>query len=218
MSNPKIAILASGSGTTAEAFILTSVRGDIESQVKLVICSNKSAGIFDLIENLNKRHNLDIKCAYIGKDNYPDPKDEEEAILNMLSNGRFDLIALMGYMKKLGTKLVHEFGWRPEYTSPYQAMMLNTHPGLLPESAGLYGKNVQQHVLDNNLGFSGQTLHVVSENYDEGPIVAMHKVEVTPGDTADSLFAKVQIAEKAYLPKDIDDFIKNRIEYLQGPK
>ncbi len=216
MSHPKIAILASGSGTTAEAFILAGVNGAIGTQVELVICSNRSAGIFQRIENLNKTHGLNIKCIYIGKENHPDQKDEEEALLNMLSNSNVDAIVLMGYMKKIGPKLVETFGWHSGFTNPYQAKMLNTHPGLLPESAGLYGKNVQQHVIENHLPFSGQTLHIVSENYDEGPIIAEHKVAVDQDDDADGLFAKVQKVEKEYLPKDVDNFIRARLQYLKG--
>ncbi|MEK9196029.1 MAG: formyltransferase family protein [Patescibacteria group bacterium] len=218
MSRPKIAILASGSGTTAEAFIVAGAAGKIEAQVGLVICSKKSAGIFDRVERLNSEYGLNIKCVHIGKENYPDSSDEENAILNMLSTEEFDLIALMGYMRKIGPNIVSKYGWRSNYTSPYQAMMLNTHPGLLPESAGMYGRNVQQYTLDSNLSFGGQTLHVVSEGYDEGPIIAEHRVPVAPGDTADTLFAKVQDTEKKYLSEDIDNFIKTRVEYLKGDK
>lgn len=216
MNHPKIAILASGSGTTAEAFILAGVNGSIKTKVELIICSNKSAGIFDRIEKLNSQHNLNITCIYIGKENYPDPKDEEEALLNMLSNSNVDAIVLMGYMKKIRPKVVETFGWRSSFTSPYQAKMLNTHPGLLPETAGLYGRNVQEHVINKRLPFSGQTLHIVSENYDEGPIVAEHKVLVAPDDDADTLFAKVQKIEKEHLPKDVDKFIETRLQYLKG--
>ena len=118
-------------------------------------------------------------------------------------------------MRKIGPNIVSKYGWKSDYTSPYQAMMLNTHPGLPPESAGMYGRNVQQHTLDIGLPFGGQTLHVVSEGYDEGPVIAEHKVTVSPDDTADTLFAKVQDTEKKYLPEDIDNFIKKRIEYLK---
>lgn len=215
MSRPKIAILASGSGTTAEAFIVASSTGKIEAEVGLVICSKKTAGIFDRVEKLNAEYGLNIKCIHIGKENYPNPNDEENALLNMLSTDKFDLIALMGYMRKIGPNIVSKYGWRSDYASPYQAMMLNTHPGLLPESAGMYGRNVQQYTLDVGLPFGGQTLHVVSEEYDEGPVIAEHKVTVEPEETADTLFAKVQDVEKKYLPEDIDNFIKDRRKYLE---
>jgi phosphoribosylglycinamide formyltransferase-1 len=66
------------------------------------------------------------------------------------------------------------------------------------------------------LPYGGQTLHVVAEEYDAGPVIAEHKVPVEPGDTSETLFARVQAIEKQYLPKDIEDFIKARIAYNES--
>jgi phosphoribosylglycinamide formyltransferase 1 len=223
--NPRIAILASGEGTTAEAFIEAGAKGLINAQVSLIICNNQDAGIFNKISDLNKKYGLDIKTLHVSKKNYPAAASEklnpgqqtaaeENAILEALKQGNFDLIVLMGYMKKIGPRLVAEFGWRASYKSPYQAVMLNTHPGLLPATKGLYGIYVQEYVLKNKLPYGGQTLHVVAEDYDEGPVIAEHKVTVHKGDTPESLFDSVKAIEKKFLPKDIDNFIKNRREYL----
>ena len=95
----------------------------------------------------------------------------------------------------------------------FQAMLVNTHPGLLPDTKGFYGENIQKYVLEHHLPYGGQTFHVVSEEYDAGPIIAEHKVPVEPGDTSESLFARVQATEKKYLPHDIEDFIKARLAY-----
>ena len=140
---------------------------------------------------------------------------EQQAILETLQNGNFDLIALMGYMKRIGPQLIKAFGWQDDYTSMFQAQMVNTHPGLLPDTKGYYGANIQKYVLDNHLPYGGQTLHVVSEEYDAGPIIAEHKVPVEPDDTPDSLFARVQAVEKQYLPGDIEDFINARMDYTE---
>jgi phosphoribosylglycinamide formyltransferase-1 len=198
MERPRIAILASGSGTTAEAFIRASVAGKIQPEATLVICNNKNAGIFKRIEALNEQLGLSIRTFYIGKGGYPpEPNEtlapgdqtraEEAAIIKELEAGNFDVVALMGYMKKIGPKLIEQFGWQPEYKSPYQARMLNTHPGLLPETKGSYGVHIQEYVLQNHLSEAGQTLHVVAENYDEGPIIAEHRIPVLPDDTPESL-------------------------------
>lgn len=217
----KIAILASGSGSTAEAFIRASAEGKIDAQAALIICNNAQAGIFDRIKNLNHEYGLSIETKYISKHTHPAVGEnlafgeqthaEEAAIIDILKAGGFDLVALMGYMKRIGPNLVHEFGWREEYERAEQAMMVNTHPGLLPETKGLYGIHVQEHVLTHTLPYSGQTFHVVAEKYDEGPVVAEHKVKVEPGDTPESLFDRVQAAEKHFLPLDIDAFIKQRV-------
>lgn len=225
MRAPRVAILASGSGTTAEAFIRAGRRGEIAAQVGLVICNRKQAGIFERIKSLNAELGLNINCVLINSVTHPaangehvgqgcQTAGEEAAILAALLGGSYDLVALMGYMKRVGSDLIEAFGWLPDYSSAFQARMVNTHPGLLPDTKGFYGQAIQRYVLDRHLPYSGQTLHVVSEEYDAGPIIAEHKVPVEPGDTAESLFARVQAVEKRYLPRDIDDFIKARLAYM----
>jgi phosphoribosylglycinamide formyltransferase-1 len=223
---PRIAILASGGGTTAEAFIRAGQRGQINVDVGLVICSRKSAGIFQRIADLNAEFGLSIDCLLINDKTHPaahtehvgrgnQTEGEELAILTALLSGSFDLVALMGYMKRVGPHLIEAFGWLPEYTSIFQAKMVNTHPGLLPDTKAYYGENIQKYVLEHHLPYGGQTFHVVGQEYDDGPIIAEHKVPVESGDTAETLFARVQDAEKKYLPTDIEDFINARMAYNQ---
>lgn len=223
---PRIAILASGGGTTAEAFVRAGQRGHINVDVGLVICSRKDAGIFQRIADLNAEFDLTIDCLLINNNTHPaaytehverghQTVGEELAILTALLSGNFDLIASMGYMKLNGPNLVEAFGWHPEYTSMYQAKMVNTHPGLLPDTKGMYGMHIQQYILDHNLPYGGQTLHLTGASYDDGPIIAEHKVPVEPEDTVETLFARVQDAEKKYLPGDIEDFINARMAYNQ---
>ncbi|HSX24081.1 MAG TPA: formyltransferase family protein [Candidatus Saccharimonadales bacterium] len=227
MKKPQVAILASGEGTTAESFVRAGAAGKIDAGLALVICNKKDAGIFARMEGLNRELGLNIRCVLINQQKHPAapgekvrPGDqteaEEAAILDILEAGNFDAICLMGYLKKAGPRLVHRFGGRAEYDSPYQAMMLNTHPGLLPDSMGLWGRHVQEFVLQNRLPFSGQSLIVVAEDYDVGTVITEHKVAVKTDDTPDSLFARVQATEKKFLPRDIDEFIKRRQKYLKG--
>lgn len=222
---PRIAVLASGGGTTVEAFIRADQRGEINVAVGLVIVSRKNAGVFERIANLNREFGLNIDCILINHTTHPaaygenvepggQTAGEEAAILAAVLGGSYDLVALMGYMKKIGSNLIETFGWQPHYQSIFQAKMVNTHPGLLPDTAGFYGERIQQYVLDHKLPYGGQTLHVVSSDYDAGPIIAEHKVAIEPGDTAETLFARVQATEKQYLPKDIEDFIKARQAFL----
>lgn len=223
---PRIAILASGGGTTAEAFIRAGQTGQINVDVGLVICSRKDAGIFQRIADLNDEFGLSIDCLLINHKTHPaahtehvgrgsQTEGEELAILTTLLSGSFDLVALMGYMKRVGPHLVEAFGWLPEYTSIFQAKMVNTHPGLLPDTKAYYGENIQKYVLEHHLPYGGQTFHVVGMEYDDGPIIAEHKVPVESNDTAETLFARVQDTEKQYLPHDIEDFINARMAYNQ---
>ena len=219
--------MASGNGSTAETFIRACITGNVDGEVILIICNNADAGIIGRIADLNEEFNLHIEAKVINGTTHPlihdevvekgcQTKTEEAAILATLRAGNFDLIVLMGYMKRVGPTIVHEFGWRPEYTSPYQAKLLNTHPGLLPDSIGYFGVHVQEYVLEKGYSESGQTLHVVSENYDEGPTVSENRVTVLHDDTPESLFRRVQAAEKQNLPSDIDAFMKSRWQYMSG--
>lgn len=225
MARPTIAILASHQGSTAEAFIRAGVNDTTLPLVSLIICNNRTAGIGRRIAGLNAELGSNIKINIINGLTHPPAADEkvypgrqtaaeERAILEALEAGSFAAVVLMGYMKKTGLKLINRYGWRSEYSDIYQASMLNTHPGLLPFSKGFYGINLQQHVLDNHNAESGQTLHIAAENYDEGPVIAEHKVAVEPGDTAESLFRRVQLTEKRYLPGDVAEFVRGRQQYL----
>lgn len=222
----RIAILASGEGTTADAFIRACARRQVDGEVVLIICNKESAGIFDRVKRLNDELGLQIETALINAQTHPtvaterllpggQTAAEEAAIAEMLHAKQIDLVLLMGYLRRIGPRLVDEFGWRKEYISPYQARMLNTHPGLLPETQGFWGVHVQEHVIEKQLPFSGQTLHIVAENYDDGPMLAEHPVPVEPGDTAESLFERVKLTEKASLPSDIQAFIVARENYLR---
>ncbi len=88
--------------------------------------------------------------------------------------------------------VVHRFAGR----------MLNVHPALLPAfgGKGMYGRHVHEAVLAAGCFVSGVTVHLVEEQYDEGPIIAQWPVPVLAGDTADTLAARVLRVEHAVFP------------------
>jgi phosphoribosylglycinamide formyltransferase 1 len=119
-------------------------------------------------------------------------------------------IALMGYMRIIRGSLLEKYGWQPGYTSPYQARMSNTHPGLLPETRDTYGVHASERVLQLGLPFSAHTFHLVGAEVDEGPILAEHPVQVLDDDTPKSLFARLQAVEKTTLPYAINHFLREQ--------
>ena len=226
IKHPTVAILASGEGTTTEAIIRAGQKGEISTRIGLVISNNPKAGVFKRIERLNQEFGLSIACKLIGKSTHPATKDEklsagsqsaaeESAILETLQKGNFDLILLLGYMKKVGPRLVRAFGWRSDYTSPYQVRMLNSHAGLFPDTKGYYGIHKEEHVIKEHFPFSGYTLHTVAEDYDDGPTIAEHRHPVLPDDTPETLHERDQAIEKKFLPGDVAKFIESRTQYLK---
>jgi len=98
-------------------------------------------------------------------------------------------------------------GWLRKLVVPadYAGKVLNIHPSLLPEfgGQGMYGHHVHEAVLAAGRTRSGCTVHVVDNEYDSGPILLQRTVEVLLSDTADTLAAKVQAAERLAYPEAI---------------
>lgn len=223
--NPGIAILASGSGSTAEAFIHATQDGRVAAEVGLIICNNppENAGIYARINRLNRQYGLDIETAEISGRTHPDGNvgrgqnlSESSAICERINRGGFAHVALMGYMKKVGGDLITEYGWLPSYDSVYRARMTNTHPGPLPETEDTFGINTSQWVLELGMRTSRHTVQLVAEGVDKGPIIAAHPVDVLYGDTAQHLFDRVQAVEKIALPYVLDRFLREQADYVDN--
>ena len=102
------------------------------------------------------------------------------------------LVVLAGYMRLIPRGLVAAWSGR----------MLNVHPALLPAfgGKGMYGQRVHEAVLESGTQVTGVTVHLVDEEYDQGPVVAQWSVPVVEGDDADALAARVLKVEHRLLP------------------
>ena len=114
------------------------------------------------------------------------------AIVAVLNEYSVDLVVLAGYLKLVPADVVETFENR----------MLNIHPALLPSfgGQGMYGQRVHKAVLESGATISGPTVHIVTAEYDRGPIVAQWPVPVRPDDTVDSLQERVLAVEHKLLP------------------
>jgi folate-dependent phosphoribosylglycinamide formyltransferase PurN len=221
---PRVAILASGGGTTAEAFIkATQEGGVVDAEVGMVITNNipEKAGVYQLVGNLNRQYGLDIPVLKVNGVTHPggagergeQTLEESAVIALMVEEAGITLVATMGYMKKIRGDLYIGYGSLPNHSSIYESHILNTHPGPLPETKGLYGIGVQEYVLETNLPYSAHTTHAVSKEYDTGLVYASRKIWVNHGETAQQLFDRVQEVEKRELPRDIDRFLKEQKDF-----
>ncbi len=216
-----IAIMGSGSGSTAEAFIEATIDGRIDASVAVVISDHPEAGLFDRVERLNKEHRLSIKTIAVNAALFPhegpEPKPrgitdpESEELVRLMLEHDIGLVGLMGYMRVIRGTFLEQFGYdKDRHSSMYECRLLNTHPGPLPETADTFGVYTSQKVLDLGLAQSRHTLHCVSAGVDEGPIILQTPVPVLDGDSAEDLFARVQLIEKAVLPLAFENFLLAR--------
>lgn len=120
---------------------------------------------------------------------------DTKRLLDQLAAEKTDLIVLAGYMKVL----------EPAVIQAYRRRILNIHPSLIPKycGKGFYGKRVHQAVLDGGETVSGATVHFVDEGVDTGEIILQRQVPVEPGDTADTLAARVLETEHVILSEGI---------------
>ncbi len=193
----KLGILVSGRGSNMLAIADACERGDLSASVELVISNNKDSLA------LNSAKDKNIKTAHIGSSTYPDPDALDMAMADALSEHNIDLVLLAGFMKKIGPKVL----------SGYRGRIINIHPSLLPKfgGKGMFGINVHSAVLAAGEKESGVTIHLVDGEYDEGAILAQQTVSITPGETSESLAAKVLKVEHVLFAETIQKIVDGSI-------
>jgi formyltetrahydrofolate-dependent phosphoribosylglycinamide formyltransferase len=175
----RVAVALSGRGSNLEALLGALPRGG-PAEVVLVLSDRATAGGLDLA----RAHGI---AAHV----LTDP-DDPSAWLGALARARADLVVLAGYLKLVPQRVIDR--WR--------GRIINIHPALLPAlgGPGMYGRRVHTAVLQAGARESGASVHLVDEVYDRGEVLAQQRVPVLPGDTPDSLAARVLTAEHRLLP------------------
>ena len=192
-----IAVFASGRGSNFQA-ILNSIRqGSLPARVTVLVSNKADAGAFEIARVQN------IPAVQINQTMFSSEDVFAQKILDVLRGHQTDLIALAGYLKRIPSRVVHEFRNR----------IVNVHPALLPAfgGAGMYGHHVHEAVLAYGAKISGATVHIVDEEYDHGPIVMQKAIEVADGETPESLAAKVLVIEHELYPTALKAFAEKRI-------
>lgn len=186
----KLAVLASGNGTTLQSIIDAISKKELDSTISIVISNNSDAYALKRAEEAN------IKTYVLN-----DFKDENE-LYQVLKESDIDLVILAGYLKLIPQNVIRDF------------IIINTHPALLPKygGKGMYGMNVHRAIVENHEKETGVTLHFVNEEYDKGKIIAQTKVKVFKKDTPEDVSARVQKAEKIQLVNSLKDFSEGKID------
>jgi phosphoribosylglycinamide formyltransferase-1 len=192
----KVAILASHEGTTLQAVIDACAANTVPCRVVAVVSNNEASGA------LRRARAAGIPSHHLSSRTHPDPDDLDAAICRVLEAAAPDVVVLAGYMKPLG----------PRTLSRFRGRVLNTHPALLPRfgGRGMYGLHVHRAVLAAGERVTGASVHVVTEEYDAGPIVAQVEVAVEPTDTPEALAERVQQRERALLVDVLGDIAHGR--------
>ncbi|MBO7450862.1 MAG: phosphoribosylglycinamide formyltransferase [Clostridiales bacterium] len=205
----KIAVFVSGGGTNLQAIIDQIKDGTLTNvEIALVIASNDKAYA------LQRAADNNIPAVVMSVKNFNSREEWDDAVVAKLNECGAELIVLAGYLSLIGEKTVKAFNNR----------IINIHPALIPSfcGKGMYGIRPHEAVIARGVKVSGATVHIVNENYDEGPILLQKAVDVLPDDTPEVLQKRImKECEQVILPKAIQLFadgkikvVNNRVEYI----
>jgi phosphoribosylglycinamide formyltransferase-1 len=183
-SRLKIAVLISGRGSNLKALIEASATPDYPAEIALVISNVADAG------GLAHARAAAIPTAIVPHKDYPSREAFDSAIEKRLVESGAELVCLAGFMRILSDDFVRS----------WQGRLINIHPSLLPDYKGTH---VHERVLAAGEPVSGCTVHYVIPELDSGPTILQATVPVKPGDTPDSLAARVLEAEHMLYPQAV---------------
>ncbi|HEX7021578.1 MAG TPA: phosphoribosylglycinamide formyltransferase [Trueperaceae bacterium] len=191
-----LAILASGRGSNLHSILEAFPAGNSLAKVQLVISNKPHAAA------LQRAHAAGIDALYIpfGRD-----RDTFEGrVRDELDRRNIDLICLAGFMRVLS----------PAFVTRYRGRILNIHPSLLPRFPGL---EAPRQALEAGAKESGCTVHFVDEGVDTGPPIVQRSVPVLPGDTPDTLAARILNEEHQAYPDAIRRVLTGRATPASEP-
>jgi phosphoribosylglycinamide formyltransferase 1 len=181
-----IGILGSGKGTNCRALLEEMKSGTLQAEARVVISDVLDAPILEIAREFS------VPNAFLSPGHFRtrlDPHAEAE-LVQMLRDADVELVVLAGFMRILKSQMLEAFPRR----------IINIHPSLLPKFPGLFA---WKQALDAGEKVTGCTVHFVDEQIDHGDIIAQREVQILPNDSAESLHARIQIAEHALYPEVI---------------
>jgi phosphoribosylglycinamide formyltransferase-1 len=182
--NSRLGILISGRGSNLQSIAAAVHDGRLNATVGVVISDRRDAAGLQLARAAG------FDAQWIDPREYVDRAAYDLAIAGALRARQIDLVCLAGFMRRVGSDLLQAFPDR----------VLNIHPSLLPSFPGL---DAQRQALLHGVRVSGATVHLVTAELDNGPIVLQAAVPVLDADTVETLSARILIEEHRIYPEAI---------------
>ena len=182
MTRKRVAILISGRGSNMAALIEAAKAPDYPAEIALVLSNIADAG------GIARAKEDGIATEVVA--HKPFGKDREafdRAVQAVLERYKIDIVCLAGFMRVL----------TPWFVGQWAGRMINIHPSLLPAFKGL---NTHERAIAEGAAQHGATVHFVTAELDNGPIIAQESIAVLPGDTPRSLAARVLAVEHRIYP------------------
>ena len=190
-----IVVLISGSGSNLQAFI--DQADDLNINIKAVI-SNKADAY-----GIERAKQANIATLVLPHKNFDSREAFDHALQAEIDKIKPDLIILAGFMRILSAEFVNHFANK----------ILNIHPSLLPKYKGL---NTHQRAIEANDRYHGASVHVVTAELDDGPVIIQGRLKISSEDTADTLQQKIHAIEHKIYPQAVKWLANGDIKVSQG--
>jgi phosphoribosylglycinamide formyltransferase-1 len=187
-----LGVLASGRGTNLQAILEACARPAFPARVALVISDRERAPA------LARARAAGVEALWVNPKDFADREAFDLALVHEFNARGVGLVCNAGFMRILS----------PAYVRAFSGRAMNIHPSLLPAFPGLHP---HRQALDHGVKVSGATVHFVDEGMDSGPIIMQAAVPVEPGDTEDTLAARILIVEHRIYPEAIRLFAEGRL-------
>jgi len=199
----KIALLASGEGTTLQSLIDACANRRVPGRIVLVLSNKEDAGA------IARAGRADIAHQAVRPEDFSSPDAYDAFLAEECHKAGAELICLAGYLRKVSRPLLKAFPNR----------VLNIHPALLPAfgGKGMYGMKVHEAVLEAGAKISGCTVHFADDAYDHGPILLQAAVQVLADDSPETLSARVRQQEQWLYPEAVKLVAEGRVS-IEGRK
>ncbi len=182
----KLGVLGSGRGTNFVAIQEAILAGKVNAKVQVVVSDMAGAPILDQA----RRFGLPAEALPAGKFKTRLEPEIEEKLVSILRAHDVEWVILAGYMRVV----------KPPMLEAFPGRIINIHPSLLPKFKGL---EAWKQALEAGEKQAGCTVHYVNAGVDEGAIIEQRVVPILPGDTSESLHARIQVAEHELFPSVI---------------
>jgi phosphoribosylglycinamide formyltransferase-1 len=188
-----IVILISGGGSNMAAIVgaarARDWAGRLDARVAAVLSNRADAG------GLAFAREQGIATAVVDHKAYPSREAFDAALAEQVDAHQPALVVLAGFMRIL----------TPGFVARYAGRLVNIHPSLLPAFPGLH---THRRAIEAGCKFAGASVHQVTAELDHGPILDQAVVPVLPGDTEQSLAARVLTQEHIIYPRAIEAFLR----------
>jgi phosphoribosylglycinamide formyltransferase-1 len=189
----RVGVLASGAGTNLQALLDAARDPDYPAQIVVVGCNRAGAAA------ITRAETAQVRVCLADRAEVPKRAERQRRLLDALQNARAELVVLAGFDEILG----------PELLNAYSGRIINTHPSLLPAFGG--SMHAAAQALEHGVKVTGCTIHLVTDDLDNGPILFQACVEVRDDDDVASVHARIREQEHRLLPLAVRAFAEDRV-------